>query len=170
MLILRYHTDGAGLNVLDLAFWECAPPRQARSWIILPTGRTEWVSTCRAYTCRATLTALQGLDWHGPSAVNAWQSVAALAAILDGSPLWRAWAYPADTRVVLLGHSNGGQGTWHVAGRFPDKVLAGKHLIFYAYHALASLFAIAVPVAAYSKSQSYVPLLQSRRVSSVACG
>ncbi len=30
-----------------------------------------------------------------------------------------------DTKVVLIGHSNGGQGVWYMASRYPDRVLAG---------------------------------------------
>ncbi|GJE86814.1 hypothetical protein PsYK624_028970 [Phanerochaete sordida] len=118
---------GAGVPVLDLNFWLCAPPRQRHSWLVVPTGRTEW-----------------GLDWHGPSTTDAWAALAALPAILSARAEWAPWAYPASTRVVLLGHSNGGQGAWHVAERFPDRVRA------------------LVPAAAYMKAQAYVPLLHSR--------
>ncbi|EPQ58538.1 hypothetical protein GLOTRDRAFT_36458, partial [Gloeophyllum trabeum ATCC 11539] len=102
-------------------------PRQNSSWIILPTGRTSW-----------------GLDWHGPSAQDAWQSVDALGAILKGHTPWHLWRLPDDARVILVGHSNGGQGTWYMASRYPDRVIA------------------AVPASGYIKSQSYVPLTQSR--------
>lgn len=47
---------------------------------------------------------------------------------------WTSWGIPPDMRVVIIGHSNGGQGTWHIAERFPDRVVAGKRsrcLVFY---------------------------------------
>lgn len=34
--------DGAGVDV-DMPFWADAFPRQQHSWIVMPTGRTEWV-------------------------------------------------------------------------------------------------------------------------------
>ncbi|KAF7800246.1 hypothetical protein EIP86_011493 [Pleurotus ostreatoroseus] len=60
------------------------------------------------------------------------------------TPHWSSWSFPPDTSVVLVGHSNGGQGAWHIASRYPDRVIS------------------AVPAAAYVKSQAYVPLIQSR--------
>jgi pimeloyl-ACP methyl ester carboxylesterase len=65
----------------------------------------------------------QGLDWHGPSAADAFAAVAALHDIL--CPGFVDWAYPRDTKLVIMGHSNGGQGAWYVASRWPDKVKAG---------------------------------------------
>ncbi|KAI0340686.1 hypothetical protein BDW22DRAFT_1360117 [Trametopsis cervina] len=118
---------GAGVNVVATPTWGCEVPRQSHSWIILPTGRTEW-----------------GLDWHGPSAEDAWASVVALSTLLERTPQWSSWSFPKDTRVLLAGHSNGGQGTWHIAARYPDSVIA------------------AIPAAAYVKSQAYIPLVQSR--------
>ncbi|KAF8626190.1 hypothetical protein AX15_005070 [Amanita polypyramis BW_CC] len=123
--ILALH--GAGVEVMRQTFWVESLPRQQHSWILVPTGRTSW-----------------GLDWHGPSAQDAWDSVRALAGILDLNDQWRLWGYPADGPVVVVGHSNGGQGAWYLASRFPDRVLG------------------VVPAAAYIKSQAYVPLTLSR--------
>lgn len=69
----------------------------------------------------------QGLDWHGPSTTEVWYCVDALEKLLkhEGLP-WTSWSTPSNTQVVLIGHSNGGQGTWHIAERFPDRVIAGK--------------------------------------------
>ena len=67
----------------------------------------------------------QGLDWHGPSAQDAWQAVAALGAILARTERWAAWRLAPDPRVLVLGHSNGGQGAWYLAARFPDRVVGG---------------------------------------------
>jgi len=36
-------TDGAGVDVLKQPFWAESLPRQQRSWIIMPSGRTPWV-------------------------------------------------------------------------------------------------------------------------------
>ncbi|KAJ7702393.1 hypothetical protein B0H17DRAFT_923464 [Mycena rosella] len=117
---------GAGVDISQ-TFWIDSLPRQQHSWLIAPSGRTSW-----------------GLDWHGPSAKDAWGSVDALVAILDAHPAWHPRKLSAGTPVVLMGHSNGGQGAWYVASRFPDRVLG------------------VVPAAAYIKSQAYVPLLMSR--------
>ncbi|KAJ7236724.1 hypothetical protein B0H12DRAFT_124090 [Mycena haematopus] len=117
---------GAGVDIVS-PMWIDSLPRQQHSWLVTPSGRTAW-----------------GLDWHGPSTKDAWGSVDALVAILDANPSWRARKLADRTPVVLMGHSNGGQGAWYLASRFPDRVLG------------------VVPAAAYIKSQSYVPLLMSR--------
>lgn len=66
------------------------------------------------------------MDWHGISAVDAWASVTALATLLNKNPQWCPFGFSPNTRLVLMGHSNGGQGAWHIAAREPDRVLAGK--------------------------------------------
>ncbi|KAJ7197231.1 hypothetical protein GGX14DRAFT_545520 [Mycena pura] len=118
---------GAGVDITSQTFWIDSLPRQQHSWLITPSGRTPW-----------------GLDWHGASAKEAWGSVDALVAILDATPSWHPRKLAAGTPVVLMGHSNGGQGSWYLASRFPDRVLG------------------VVPAAAYIKSQAYIPLLMSR--------
>ncbi|KAJ3539241.1 hypothetical protein NMY22_g4823 [Coprinellus aureogranulatus] len=120
---------GAGVDVVDLHtdFWAEAMPRNDATWIIMPSGRTTW-----------------GLDWHGPSSQDAWASVSALSDILQANDAWKEQSFPRDTKVVLIGHSNGGQGVWHLSTRFPDRVVA------------------AVPAAGYIKSQAYIPLTHSR--------
>lgn len=69
----------------------------------------------------------KGLDWHGPSAQDAWASLSALSEIsraeLQAFPL--SWKVPVDSKAIVIGHSNGGQGAWYLASRYPDKVLAG---------------------------------------------
>ena len=58
-----------------------------------------------------------------------WYCVGALEKLLNHEYLpWTSWSIPSNTRVVLIGHSNGGQGAWHIAERFPDRVVAGKLL------------------------------------------
>ncbi|KAJ7090213.1 hypothetical protein B0H15DRAFT_779111 [Mycena belliarum] len=117
---------GAGVDIISETFWIDALPRQTHSWLITPSGRTSW-----------------GLDWHGPSAQDAWGSVDALFTILDANHAWHPRRLTRGTPVVLMGHSNGGQGAWYLASRFPDRVLG------------------VVPAAAYIKSQAYVPLIIS---------
>jgi len=75
--------------------------------------------------------------------MDAWGSVDALGAILKSRDAWRGYELADDTRVLLLGHSNGGQGAWWNAARYPDRIAA------------------VIPAAAYLKSQAYVPLIQS---------
>ena len=58
--------------------------------------------------------------------MDAWACVDALHNILDSRNAWRGYELVKDTRVLLLGHSNGGQGAWWNAGRYPDRVVAGK--------------------------------------------
>ena len=60
-----------------------------------------------------------------------WYCVGALEKLLgDNDRPWAPWTIPSNTRVVLVGHSNGGQGAWHIAERFPDRVVAGKWLSY----------------------------------------
>ncbi|KAJ7168119.1 hypothetical protein C8R43DRAFT_1060269 [Mycena crocata] len=118
---------GAGVDIISESFWIDSLPRQQHSWLVAPSGRTSW-----------------GLDWHGPSAKDAWDSVDALVNILGRNPAWHPRRLAASTPVVLMGHSNGGQGAWYLASRFPDRVLG------------------VVPASAYIKSQAYVSLLMSR--------
>jgi pimeloyl-ACP methyl ester carboxylesterase len=107
---------------------------------------------------------IQGLDWHGPSAQDAWASVDALVTIVDNNKSWHSWSLVKDTPVVLIGHSNGGQGAWYMAARYPDRVLACKFFAVFPDPQNKFAFAIVVPAAGYIKSQSYVPLTMSRWV------
>ncbi|CAA7270176.1 unnamed protein product [Cyclocybe aegerita] len=120
---------GAGVDILGQPFWPEALPENKFSWTVIPTGRTSW-----------------GLDWHGPSARDAWASLDALSAMTHRRELSlpEGWVIPPDTKVIVIGHSNGGQGTWYFASRYPDKVIA------------------AVPAAAFIKSQAYIPLSLAR--------
>ncbi|CAG8478874.1 3104_t:CDS:10 [Ambispora leptoticha] len=111
-LLLALH--GAGVET-EMSFWKNAIKRQTKAWVLLPSGRTPW-----------------GYDWHGPSRTNVFTSIESLkylpfVNIQDFSP------------IVLAGHSNGGQGTWHFLTHFPDSFIA------------------AVPVAGFTKIQRYVP-------------
>lgn len=99
-------------------------PQNDFSWFVLPTGRTSWV--CISNLIRKPFDSLyKGLDWHGYSAREAFYSVDALASILGSQQAWDPWNISPE-KVLLIGHSNGGQGAWHVAERFPDRVIGGK--------------------------------------------
>jgi pimeloyl-ACP methyl ester carboxylesterase len=102
------------------------------------------------------------LDWHGPSTRDAWSSLEALEQILAKNTLMRNYRLEPESRVVIVGHSNGGQGTWYMASRFPDRVLGSTCLPVTATRVL-SIFLV-IPVSAYIKSQAYVPLTLSRKV------
>ncbi|KAH7877813.1 uncharacterized protein C8R40DRAFT_1159305 [Lentinula edodes] len=135
--ILALH--GAGVDIFapspSESFWAQALPRQVWSWVVIPSGRTSW-----------------GLDWHGPSAQDAWGVLDAVTDILQSSEstTWgkNKWGIPSTTpnrkpQAILMGHSNGGQGAWYIAERFPDRVLG------------------VIPASAYIKSQAYVPWTMS---------
>lgn len=76
----------------------------------------------------------KGLDWHGSSAQDVWASVNALSVILKNNNYWNFWLLDVDSPVVVMGHSNGGQGAWYLASRYPDRVLGGLYsLVFLRY-------------------------------------
>lgn len=75
------------------------------AWILTPTGMTSW----------------SGDDWH------TWGFADALAAV-EAIPDWINLANwqgpdPYTSRILVTGHSNGGQGTWYFASHHPDRVL-----------------------------------------------
>jgi pimeloyl-ACP methyl ester carboxylesterase len=102
----------------------------------------------------------QGLDWHGPSAADAFATVTALYDILRTG--FVDWVYPRDTKLIVMGHSNGGQGAWYVASRWPDKVKAGMFDRLYLEAFIKLTVKIVVAAAGYIKSQAYVPWTMSR--------
>ncbi|KAJ4501748.1 hypothetical protein C8R41DRAFT_862291 [Lentinula lateritia] len=119
--ILALH--GAGVDIFapspSKSFWAQALPRQVWSWVVIPSGRTSW-----------------GLDWHGPSAQDAWGVLDAVTDILQcsESTAWgkNKWGIPSaipnrKPQAILMGHSNG-----------------------------------VIPASAYIKSQAYVPWTMSR--------
>ncbi|KAF5324468.1 hypothetical protein D9611_004528 [Ephemerocybe angulata] len=146
--ILSLH--GAGVDITyepHFDFWVAAQPQNDYSWIILPAGRTSW-----------------GLDWHGPSTKEALDAVEALSEILQSNDAWKHQAFRRDTKVILIGHSNGGQGVWHISTHYPDRIIAGELL-----HCEGQTNKInkgyrqtAAPTAGYIKSQAYIPLTESR--------
>ncbi|KAI8642213.1 hypothetical protein BD408DRAFT_416979 [Parasitella parasitica] len=147
-IIVALH--GAGVEA-DSSFWIDSIPTQKHSWIIFPTGRTPW-----------------GYDWHGPSTQNVFKSLEGLAEIQELLPPhfecmdyaiggdWvtvsaphettstlkahddREWNIGSINKLIVMGHSNGGQGVWHLAVHFPDRITA------------------VIPAAGYIKIQDYV--------------
>lgn len=122
-------SDGSGVDIFGQDFWVKSLPKVEFSWVIVPSGRTSWVklSSNVNHSTRSWFRK-KGLDWHGPSAKDVWSSLEALVSILHRNP-WRlssSWLISANSSVVLLGHSNGGQGTWYLASHFPDRVIAGR--------------------------------------------
>lgn len=108
---------GAGVEV-DSIFWTSAIRRRENNWVIFARGLTPW-----------------GYDWRGPGAQDA---LAALDAVQRRGAQSEIHARVADTAVVV-GHSNGGQGTFYLASRFPD------------------IFKGSIPISAYLSAASYVP-------------
>ncbi|CAO3566462.1 unnamed protein product [Mortierella alpina] len=116
---------GAGVEVDQSPFWLSEYTQRKRTWIVLPTGRSPW-----------------GYDWHGASIKNVVSAVESLARHLHGVPkhLKRLPGMKPDPeRLLMAGHSNGGQGAWFMVTHFPDKAIA------------------ATPAAGYVNIKQYVP-------------
>lgn len=92
-------THGAGVDIDD-KFWIEGVPSRPGLWAVLPTGKNEW-----------------GEDWHGASAGDAWAARDALPSILQRI------GKQVSKKTLLVGHSNGGQGAWHLAARYPDRIV-----------------------------------------------
>lgn len=105
---------GAGVDPLS-PWWAGAIPRQERSWVVYPSGLGPW-----------------GYDWRGPSAQDVSAALATLCAREPHSV--------SPDKFVIIGHSNGGQGTNYISSHFPDLVRGS------------------IPVAAYLNAVSYVPI------------
>ncbi|KAK8864370.1 hypothetical protein IAR55_001618 [Kwoniella newhampshirensis] len=95
-VILALH--GAGVDIKQ-HMWAEALPNRPGGWAILPSGKNEW-----------------GEDWHGGSMEDVWAAREALSGIIGKIGL------EASDQTILMGHSNGGQGAWHIAARYPDRV------------------------------------------------
>ena len=81
---------------------------QETSWIIQPMGRTPW-----------------GYDWQTLSHTSASTAIHAFSTHLYGlGGEARRVAAPIDSdKIMVTGHSNGGQGVYHYASHWPDKVI-----------------------------------------------
>jgi pimeloyl-ACP methyl ester carboxylesterase len=93
---------GAGVDV-STPFWAVAMPKVEGMWAVLPTGKNEW-----------------GEDWHGGSMDDAWAARDALPIVLTKIGV------EISDQTILAGHSNGGQGAWHLAARYPDRIVGGE--------------------------------------------
>ncbi|KAF3396272.1 putative secreted protein [Penicillium rolfsii] len=119
-VILVLH--GAGLEadsaqargMLDGVYGTCA-------WMLFPSGVTSW----------------SGDDWHYWGVADIQAAVSAIADWI----IQISWDGPAAAidELIVVGHSNGGQGAWHFSTHFPDNVSA------------------VAPVSAYTSIENYVP-------------
>ncbi|GJJ75379.1 hypothetical protein EMPS_07737 [Entomortierella parvispora] len=122
-IIVALH--GAGVEVSQSPFWQQEYKQRERSWIVLPTGRSPW-----------------GYDWHGASIKNVMSTIRGLRDYLPGVPdaLRDVRGMQPDAeRILMAGHSNGGQGAWYWVTHFPDLAIA------------------ATPAAGYVNIKQYVP-------------
>ncbi|CAO0800828.1 unnamed protein product [Mucor circinelloides] len=142
---------GAGVET-DSSFWINSIPTQKHCWIVFPTGRTPWGYDWHGPSTRNVFKSLEGLaeiqellpphfecmdfattggDWVTVSAPQ--ETTRTLKPHDD-----RDWNIGSLDTLIVMGHSNGGQGVWHLAVHFPDKIIA------------------VVPAAGYLKIQDYV--------------
>ena len=154
-------TDGAGVDVRQHKAWDCAPPRQTRSWVIAPTGRTEWVRyrTTLINTCADQFTTGSGLARPKyPGCMGIRRS--SVAHLDTAGPV---------ARLELSCRHKGGHGwtlEWWARNMVHSRAISGQSISRYAasllHPTIAHIFDVAVPAAAYVKSQSYVSWVQSR--------
>lgn len=125
---MTIYLHGAGVDIRDRGSQRMLR-RQCESWIVAPSGRTPW-----------------GYDWQGlsrssiDSAAEAFkQKVYGMSSAKD-----RRLRSPSTERFMLVGHSNGGQGVYHYASHWPDRVMG------------------AIVGAGYLRVADYVPMLWQR--------
>lgn len=119
-VLLALH--GAGLEAdHELVRHALDPLPDLCAWVLFPTGVTPW----------------SGDDWHTWGSADVETAVNAIPGLIEHN----SWTGPGvDTeRWLVIGHSNGGQGTWHILTHHHDKVIA------------------AAPLSGYSSIQNYVP-------------
>lgn len=119
-ILLQLH--GAGVDAdSDIMRHSFDPIPNLCAWGLYPTGSTTW----------------SGDDWH------TW-GLADVEAAIASLPVWLdlvGWKGPGIDieRWFVVGHSNGGQGTWYTLTHRPDNAIA------------------AAPISGYSSIQNYVP-------------
>ena len=119
-VLLALH--GAGLEADDeLVRHALDPSADLCAWVVFPTGVTPW----------------SGDDWHTWGSADVEAAVGAVPEWIEHNS-WNGPGVDID-RWLVVGHSNGGQGTWHTLTHRPDKVIA------------------AAPLSGYSSIQNYVP-------------
>jgi pimeloyl-ACP methyl ester carboxylesterase len=110
--ILYLH--GAGVSpITSVETVLAVPPQDLGIWIIHPLGRTEW-----------------GYDWHGASVRESKHAVM----MMNWRKRWETlvgWReedsdqVKEEGKLIVLGHSNGGQGCEYFLQRWPDEVIGG---------------------------------------------
>ena len=83
------------------------------AWVLTPTGMSPWSSD----------------DWHSWAFADANAAVLAVSDWMKNTG-WSASGVYTD-KLLVAGHSNGGQGTWYFATHQPDKVLGAAALSGY---------------------------------------
>ena len=99
-------THGAGVEASAPMWTEAlGERREGLGWIVFATGKTPW-----------------GYDWHGPSAEHAFSARRALPGAVDKLRDTRADidGWEVSEAMMLVGHSNGGQGAMYLLERYPD--------------------------------------------------
>lgn len=97
------------MDIFSMSFWADSLVPQKHSWLIIPSGRTAWVSYSMLFISVSSIAEmcvmlnLQGLDWHGPSSDDIWGSLDALTSILDDKHHLRPWRLAPNTRAVVMG-------------------------------------------------------------------
>ncbi|EUC55212.1 alpha/beta hydrolase family protein [Rhizoctonia solani AG-3 Rhs1AP] len=140
-ILLALH--GAGVMHTH-PFWISALSRPEHAWVLVVQGLTpwglDWREASRADVCaalRALVLRLVGA-WHEDDYCTTHDRVREI--VLPNRP-----AVPVSTLpVVAIGHSNGGQGSLHLASLFPDCIPA------------------LIPAAGYTSARLYVPIHGSR--------
>ncbi|KAK5252368.1 hypothetical protein LTR20_007767 [Exophiala xenobiotica] len=121
-VLLNLH--GAGVDADgDLARHMFDDTPELPAWILTPTGMTPW----------------SGDDWHTWGFANAQAAVSAIPSWIKSAG-WKGPRLYSD-KVLVVGHSNGGQGTWYFVSHQPDRVLG------------------AAAASGYSSIENYVPYL-----------
>lgn len=138
-ILLALH--GAGVMHTN-PVWISALPRPEHTWVLVVQGLTPW-----------------GLDWREASRADVCAALRALVLRLVGSWNEEDYCTPHDEfqevmhhaqagnltiPVIAIGHSNGGQGTLHLASQFPDSIPA------------------LIPAAGYTSARLYVSTEHSR--------
>ncbi|KAF7725436.1 hypothetical protein EC973_009610 [Apophysomyces ossiformis] len=148
-IILALH--GAGVEASEF-FWTSSIKQQEYVWIVFPTGRTPWGYDWHGPSMKNAFKSIEGL-------INLEEMLSTTYALKDEDKSWvngicsitrvtsschaeandaYDWVIGDPDRLIYIGHSNGGQGTWYLGTHFPDKAIA------------------AVPAAGYIKIQDYV--------------
>lgn len=91
------------------------------AWLLFPTGMSLW----------------SGDDWHNWGSADIQAAIKAITQWVE-TMNWTGPGVQTD-KVLISGHSNGGQGSWYFATHQPDRVIA------------------AAPVSGYSSIENYVP-------------